>query len=106
MTTKQQREEKVKKVHLRSLRLVSGPKLSVKNKIQATGSLAVPALRSRNAKLVGYVDNKEDPLIQIVRTHQNSISSAGLQIDRRLKTELKRGTTKVKDSTAEMTKER
>jgi hypothetical protein len=29
--------------------------------------------------LVGYVENKEDPLIQIVRTHQHNTSSALLQ---------------------------
>jgi len=32
-------------------------------------------------KLVEYVDRKEDPLIQIVRTHQHSINSAMLQTD-------------------------
>jgi len=51
-----------------------------------------------------YVDSKEDPLIQIVRMHQNSINSAVLQTVRRLKRELKRKTRQVKDSTAEMKK--
>jgi hypothetical protein len=43
----------MKKEYLRRLRLVSGPKLSVKNKIQATGSLAVAALRGRIYKIGG-----------------------------------------------------
>ena len=43
----------MKKECLRRMRLVSGPKLSVKNKVQATGSLAVPALPSRIYKTGG-----------------------------------------------------
>jgi hypothetical protein len=38
-------KEKLKKEYLRRLRLVMGTELSVKNKIQAIGSLAVPVLR-------------------------------------------------------------
>ena len=38
-------KEKLKKEYLRRLRLVLGTELSAKNKIQATGSLAVPVLR-------------------------------------------------------------
>ena len=38
-------KEKVKKEYLRRLRLFFGIELSVKNKIQAIGSLAVPILR-------------------------------------------------------------
>jgi hypothetical protein len=38
-------KEKLKKEYLRRLRLVLGTELSVKNKIQAIGSLAVPVLR-------------------------------------------------------------
>ena len=38
-------KEKLKKEYLRSLRLVLDTELSAKNKIQAIGSLAVPALR-------------------------------------------------------------
>jgi hypothetical protein len=38
-------KEKLKKEYLRSLRLVLDTELSAKNKIQATGSLAVPVLR-------------------------------------------------------------
>ena len=120
-------KEKLKKIHLRRMRLVLGTELSAKNKIQATGSLAVPVLsysfgivnwrqedlqkldrktgklltihgqhhtkedvdrlhvpRKQGGrrlvqleeacaveitKLVEYVDSKEDPLIQTVRTH-------------------------------------
>jgi len=45
-------------------------------------------------KLVEYVDRKEDPLIQVVRTHQHNTNSAVLQTARCLKTELQRGTNK------------
>ena len=38
-------KEKLKKEYLMRLRLVLGIELSAKNKIQATGSLAVPGLR-------------------------------------------------------------
>ena len=38
-------KEKLKKEYLMRLRLVLGTELSAKNKIQATGSLAVPVLR-------------------------------------------------------------
>jgi hypothetical protein len=36
-------------------------------------------------KLVEYVDRKEDPLIQIVSTHQSNIEAAVLQTPRRVK---------------------
>jgi hypothetical protein len=55
-------------------------------------------------KLVGYAD-KEDPLIQTVRTHEHIINSAVLQTARLLKRELQRGT-RQKESIAEKTKER
>jgi len=57
-------------------------------------------------KLVEYVDRKEDPLIQVVRTHQHNTDSAVLQTARCLKTEVQRETRKMKDSIAEKTKER
>jgi len=57
-------------------------------------------------KLVEYVDRKEDPLIQVVRTHQHNIDSALLQTARCLKTELQKETRKMKDGIAEKTKER
>jgi iron-sulfur cluster repair protein YtfE (RIC family) len=37
-------------------------------------------------KMVEYVDRKEDPLIQVVRTHQHNTDSAVLQTARYLKT--------------------
>jgi len=52
-------------------------------------------------KLVEYVDIKEDPLIQIARTHQHNINSAWLQTASCLKTAVLRGTTQMKDSIAE-----
>ena len=58
------------------------------------------------SKLVEYVDRKEEPLIQVVRTHQYNIDSAVLQIARRPTTEVQRETRKIKDSIAEKTKER
>jgi len=55
---------------------------------------------------VEYVDRKEDPLIQVVGTHQHNTDSAVLQTARYLKTEVQRETRKMKDSIAEKTKER
>jgi len=57
-------------------------------------------------KLVEYVDKKEDPLIQVVRTHQHNTHSAVLNTARCLKIEVQRETRKMKDSIAEKTKER
>ena len=45
-------------------------------------------------KLVEYVDRKEDPLLQGVRTHQHNTDSAVLQIARCLKTEVQKETRK------------
>ena len=53
-----------------------------------------------------YVDKKEDPLIQVVRTHQHNTDSAVLQAARCLKTEVQKETRKMKDSIEEKTKER
>jgi len=55
--------------------------------------------------LMEYVDKKEDPLIQVVRTHQHNTDSAVLQTARCLKTEVQKETRKMKDSIAEKTKE-
>ena len=55
-------------------------------------------------KLAEYVDRKEDPLIQVVRTHQHNTDSVVLQRARCLKTEVQKETRKVKDSIAEKTK--
>ena len=57
-------------------------------------------------KLVEYVERKEDPLKQIVRTHQHNTDSAVLQTARCLKTEVQKETRKMKDSIAEKTKGR
>jgi hypothetical protein len=57
-------------------------------------------------KLVEYLDSTEDPLIQIVRTHQNNTKSATVQTSRNLRTEFQKGTRQIKDSIAEKTKER
>ena len=57
-------------------------------------------------KLVEYVDRKEDPLIQVVRTHQPNTDSAMLQTAKCLKAEVQRETRKIKESIAEKTKER
>ena len=57
-------------------------------------------------KSAEYVDKKEDPLTQIVRTHQHNTDSAVLQAARCLKTVVQKETRKVKDSIAEKTKER
>ena len=56
-------------------------------------------------KLMEYVDRKEDPLIQVVRTDQHSTNSAVLQTARHLKAEVRRET-KIKASIAEKTKEK
>jgi repressor of nif and glnA expression len=42
--------------------------------------------------LVEYVDSSEDPLLQMVRTHQNNTNSTMVQAARSLKRELQRGT--------------
>ena len=54
-------------------------------------------------KLVEYVDKKEDPLIQVVRTHQHNTNSAVLETARCLKIEVQRETRKMKGSIAEKT---
>jgi len=56
-------------------------------------------------KLVEYVDRKEDPLIQVVRTHQHSTDSTVLQTARCLKKEVQKERRKSKESIAEKTKE-
>ena len=57
-------------------------------------------------KLVESIDNKEDPLIRIVRTHHHDVNSTILRTARQLKTELKTRTGQTKDSISEKTKER
>ena len=47
-------------------------------------------------KLAEYVDRKEDPIIQVVRTHQHNTDSPVLQAARCLKTEVQKETRKNK----------
>jgi len=54
--------------------------------------------------LVKYVDRKEDPLIQVVRTHQHNTDSAVSQTARCLTTEVQTETRKMKESIAKKTK--
>jgi len=56
-------------------------------------------------KLMEYIDRKEDPVIQVVRTHQHNTNPAVLQTARFLKAEVQRET-KIKESIVEKTKER
>jgi len=46
------------------------------------------------SKLMHYVDRKEDPLIQVVRTHHHNSDSAVLQTARCLMTEVQKETRK------------
>jgi hypothetical protein len=55
---------------------------------------------------VEHADSKENPLIQIVSTHQHNINSAMLQRARCIKRKLQRGIRQIKDSIVEKTKER
>ena len=55
-------------------------------------------------KLMEYVDRKEDPLIQFIRTHHHNTNSAVLQTARCLKTEVQRERRKIKESIAEKRK--
>jgi hypothetical protein len=74
------------------------------------GGRGLMQLEAANAveitKLVEYVNRKEDPPIQVVRTHQNNTELAVLQTARCLKTEAQRETRKIKESIMEKTKER
>jgi len=76
---------------------------------QKTGRKGLVAVRSsprsRNYKVSG-ICRQEDPLIQVVRTHQNNTDSAVLQTARCLKTEVQKETRKMNDNIAEKTKER
>ena len=57
-------------------------------------------------KLMEYIDSTEDSLIQVVRMHKNNTNSAMVQTARSLKGELQKGTSQIKDSIAEKTKEK
>ena len=68
-------KEKLKKEYLRRSRLVLGTELSAKNKIQATGSLAVPVLRyifgivNWNQEELQKLDRKTRKLLTIYGQH-------------------------------------
>ena len=80
--------------------------LYVPRKQGGTGLMQLEAAHAIEiTKLMEYVDRKEDPLIQVVRTHQNNTDSAVLQTARCLKAKVQRET-KIKESIAEKTKER
>ena len=53
-----------------------------------------------------YVDRKEDPLKQVMRTHEHKTDSVVSQKARLLKTEVQKETRKLKGIIAEKTKER
>jgi flagellar biosynthesis/type III secretory pathway M-ring protein FliF/YscJ len=57
------------------------------------------------AKLMEYMDGKEDPLIQIVRTHQRNTNSPVLQTARNLERGLQRGTRQIKNIISKKMKE-
>ena len=61
---------------------------------------------SMNYKIGGICKKQQNPLIQTAQRHQHNINSAILQTARHLKTELQRGTRRMKDNMAEKTKER
>jgi hypothetical protein len=52
---------------------------------------------AETVNLVEYVENKEDPLIQIVRTHQNNTNSALLQIANKFKKSFQSETKQIKN---------
>ena len=56
-------------------------------------------------KMLEYASSKVDPLIQIIRTHQQIINPTLLQTAVWLKRELHGGTRQIKDSITEKTKE-
>ena len=79
-------------------------RLYVPRKQGGRGLMQLEAAHSvEMTKLVEYIEKKEDPLIQVVRTHQHNIVSAVLQKARCLKIEVQRETRKMKDSIAEKT---
>jgi hypothetical protein len=53
-----------------------------------------------------YVDSTEDPIIQIVKMHENTTNSAMIQTARSLKRESQKETIQIKDSIAQKIKER
>jgi hypothetical protein len=54
---------------------------------------------AETVKLVEYMENKEDPLIQTVRTHQHNTNSALLQTANKFKKSFKSETKQIKNIT-------
>ena len=82
-------------------------RLYVPRKQGGRGLLQVEAAYAvENTKFVEYVDRKEDPLIQIVRTHQHNTDSAVLLTAGCLRTEVQKEKRKLKESIAEKIKEK
>ena len=82
-------KEKLKKEYLRRLRLVLGTDLSAKNKIQATGSLAMPVLRYRfgifnwHHKEMQKLDRKMRKLLTIHGQHHPKADMDHLYVPRK-----------------------
>ena len=82
-------------------------RLYVPRKQGGSGLMQIEAAHAVEiTKLADYVNRKEDPLVQAVRTHQQNTDSVVLQTARCLKTELQKETRKINDNIAEKTKER
>jgi hypothetical protein len=146
----------LKKEYIRRLRLILNTELNAKNKMQATGSLAIPVLRysfgiinwhqeeiqnldrktrkmltihgqhhpkayidggrglmqiegdyiTEVIKLKEYVEHTEDPLMQIVRTHQHNTSSTLFHTATSLQKSLQGDTKQIKTTTARNLTER
>jgi len=81
-------------------------RLYVPKKPEGRGLMQLEAVHAVEiTKRVEYVDRKEDPLMQFVRTHQHNTDSAVLETARCLMTEVQRETRKM-GSIAEKAKER
>jgi len=79
-------------------------RLYVPSKHGGSGLMQLEAVHAVEiTKLAEYVDRKEDPLIHVVRTHQQNTVSVVLQAARCLKTEVQKETRKIKESIAEKT---
>jgi len=82
-------KEKLKKSYLRRLRLVLGTELSARNKIQVTGSLAVPVLRysfgivNWHQEELQKLDRKTRKLLTIHRQHHSKADVDRLYVPRK-----------------------
>jgi phosphopentomutase len=71
-------------------------KEGVRGLIQVEGAYIAETI-----KLVKYVESKEDPLIQIVRTHQHNTNSTLLQIANKFKKSFQSETKQIKNTIAQ-----